>query len=195
MSSTDDKVIAPGTTGTATLFTIAGDPEVDVNVKVTLNKDNALKMVTLEAGTYTDYTKVVAKDSDGIANDYNTFEITENYYPVKWTLAKSANNADSYSNIDGLVNVNLATIEDYFTNVLSGDYHVDATTIEKGDFSNIIGDYKLTWNWYFDADANVTDDADATLDAADTYLGYIAAKETKIDKETFNFYLEVTQID
>ena len=60
LSSTTDNVIAPGTTGEAVAFTIAGAPEVDVQVAVTLGD---FTRVTLPAGSYLDYTTANTTDT------------------------------------------------------------------------------------------------------------------------------------
>lgn len=178
--STD--VIAPGTNDDAVIFTISGAPEVDVNVSITLNNGSALKMVTLTAGDdYEDYTTVDASGNPG------TFDLAQNYYPVKWTLQKKAPGAGDFTNVDGCVGVNLAAINTYLES-LNGRYEVDAEGVEK-KFSDIIGEYKLTWTWSLTGN-----------DAADTLLGQIAAGVATapaghVGNETFSLKITVEQVD
>lgn len=187
-------VVAPGTKGGALSFEISGAPEVDVNVKVTLDGENGglLKMVTLPAGSYPDYTVLVANETGAPTN--RTEVLADNYYPVKWTLAKNGNaiavdvaevtgaNAvgDGTYNLNG---VNLQAIEDYLE-TLCGVYEV-----ESNDFANIVGGYQLSWEWTFGDE-----------DIKDTILGNIAtgkipAPTGHCANETFSLYLEVTQVD
>ena len=165
LSSNTDKVIAPGTTGTAVAFTIAGAPEVDVNVAVTLGE---YTRVTLPAGNYPDYTTA--------ADD--TYAATL-YQPVVWTLKKDS------ADVAGCVNVGLNEIEKYLHDTLSGIYNVEA-----GAFSTINGTYELTWNWAFDAndkaDTVLGQIAGGVIDKPAT--GYEA-------NESFEFSITVTQID
>lgn len=173
-SHDDADVVAPGTTGTATIFTIAGTPEVDVTIDITLNgKDdgNPLTMVTLPAGTYKDWT-----DLNSATGTYDTAQ----YQPVVWTLTK---------NSTPVATGNLEAIETYLEG-LCGKYEV-----EGGEYANIVGTYMLTWNWDFDASGA------GTNDKADTTLGQIAAGVEAapatgyVANESFAFYMNVTQVD
>lgn len=170
-------VIAPGTSGTATIFTISGTPEVDVNVLITLNDYNALKMVTLPAGDYRDWTNL---------NNPDKYNVAANYYPVKWTLAKNGQAIP----FDGgnLNDVNLQTIENYLVSI-SKVYHV---TEDGNELSTINGSYTLSWKWDFNGN-----DAFAK---EDTTLGQImAGVETAptgyCEQETFFLNITVTQVD
>ncbi len=171
LSSTTDNVIAPGTTGEAVAFTIAGAPEVDVQVAVTLGD---FTRVTLPAGSYLDYTT---------ANTTDTYDPAAPYYPVVWTLEK-----DGVA-VAGCQDVGLDEIQTYLTGTLSGEYDVESSA-----FSTINGTYELTWNWDFD------DAGAGTNDKADTVLGQIAggviAAPTGHEAwESFEFSITVTQID
>lgn len=172
-------VIAPGTAGTATLFTIDGAPEVDVQVTVSLSGDAAvdtddLTMVTLPAGDYKDWTDLNATAKYNLATDYK---------PVLWTLRKDG------VDIAECKDVNLDAIETYLTGTLSGKYEVEGGTGVKA-FADIVGDYELAWNWAFEQN-----------NQADTTLGQIAAGvETPAPagheaNESFNFVIRVEQVD
>lgn len=177
----DANVIAPGTTGTATIFTIAGAPEVDVEVDISLSNTNELTMATLPAGIYNDYTALVDSNTDGKIDEndtMNTFTLADNYYPVKWTLKKDGTAVAT--------DVNLEAIETYFASI-SKKYEV-----ESNDFAAIVGTYELSWKWDF-----VIDDK---TDKADTYMGQIAAGVVTpptdyVANESFDFVLNVTQVD
>ena len=179
VKSDDDKdVVAPGTTANATVFTIAGAPEVDVQVDITLDADtsNPLSMVTLPAGTYTDWTT---------ADTADTYTTTADWNPVVWTLTKAGEAAP-------LATGNLEDIETYLTGTLSGKYEVEAAADAANNFAAVVGTYTLTWDWAFD------DATDAQKDQKDTTLGQIAAgvdTATANLNETFNFNIKVTQID
>ena len=166
-SADTDKLVAPGTKedGTAT-FSVTGTPEVAVKVAVSLDPDS-LKEVFLKAGTYADYTTA--------AND-DTFELAEDYYPVKFTLTKNGTAVVTDGTLSD-VNVKLAEVsKDYAPNT---------------NLSEALGEYTLSWAWAFDGN-----------DRADTLLGNLAAgTATGVDtanystKIAFNLKVTVTQID
>lgn len=169
-------VIAPGTTDTATIFTIAGEPEVDVDVSITLNKESGMSIAKLPAatGTYKDYTDVTTDKK---------FDLADDYKPVKWTLKKNG------AVVTGCEDVNLDVINTYLEDTLSGRYEVEGGVGAK-TFDNLIGTYTLEWNWGFGVN-----------DAADTYMGQIAAGVVTpapsgyVANESFDFSLQVTQVD
>ena len=174
-SHDDADVIAPGTTGTATIFTIAGAPEVDVTVDITLNgKADAtpFTMVTLPAGTYKDWTDLNSATG--------TYTLGADYKPVLWTLKKTVGGSTT-TVVDAK---NLNEVEAYLES-LCGKYEVEGS-----DYANIVGTYELTWAWDFN-----------TNDQADTTLGQIAATVEPapatgyVANESFAFYMNVTQVD
>lgn len=184
-SDPKDNVIAPGTTGTATTFTISGTPEVDVILKVTLNGSDELTddytMVTLPMGNgYTDYTQANVNGAG-----LGTFDLAKDYIPVKWTLTKIHGGTTSV-----VVNKqNLVKVEEYLAGI-SKLYNV-----ESDEFASVVGEYVLTWEWGFD----VTDDPTSN-DKADTYLGQIAAGKATapsgyVGNESFTLTVTATQVD
>ena len=181
----DDKdVIAPGTKDDAVLFTIAGAPEVDVNVTVSLG---AITMATLPAGDYNDYTVITDQNADNIIDDSDivTFNLPDDYKPVLWTLKKDGTVVTNLSSV-ALENVNLDVINDYLEDELSGQYNVEGTVT----FADVIGDYELSWVWAYDG----------VNDQADTFMGQVAAGVEAAPagyeaNESFAFSLEVTQVD
>ncbi len=167
LSSNSDKVIAPGTTGTAVAFTISGSPEVDVHVDVTLG---SYTRVTLPVGEYLDYTTANTEDK------YNNDTV---YNPVKWTLKKDG------IIVTGCEEVGLDDIDNYLKGVnLSGNYDVEA-----GNFSTINGTYTLEWVWNFAEN----DQADTVL--GQIAGGVIAEPAGYQAWESFQFSITVTQID
>lgn len=68
-------VVAPGTSGSVALFSVEGSPEVAVNVNANLNATSRIKLPAKE-----DYI-----DQTGAGK---TFNVTNDYYPIKWTLKK-----------------------------------------------------------------------------------------------------------
>lgn len=95
-SSASDKVVAPGTNGSAAQISLSGTPEVAVRLSFLMTD---IKEVNLTAGTY--------KYTDGA--EVNVPE--GGYYPIKWTL----NN--------GSADIKTGTLAD-IANYLS-TYHVD----------------------------------------------------------------------
>lgn len=191
----DVNVIAPGTTKTATIFTIDGNPEVDVEVLITLDADDALSMVTLPAGTYTDYTVREANAA------YPSFTVDADYNPVKWTLKKNGavvTYNDGTSDIT-LKDVTLQTVEDYL-DFISGTYDVNATA-NKSDFTSICGTYELSWDWNFVKTTGTTQEKEY-INKCDTTLGQIAAGVINpagltdyVANETFKLLITVDQVD
>ena len=132
-SQGSDKVIAPGTSGTAVTFTISGTSEVKVKMTVTLGDD--LTMVTLPAGDYSDYTTSDSTD---------TYNLSAAYNPVKWTLTKDG------SEVTGCKDVALSKIEDYLKTI----------SVQYAAGTALAGTYTLNWNWAY---AGQNDKADTTL--------------------------------
>lgn len=174
-SKLSEKVVAPGTSGTATAFSITGTPEVAAKVtfKMTaIDGEHDVKDIVLKSGTYTNY----AGDSVIVANDY---------YPVVFTLKK-----DGVS--EPVVSGTLAQVA-AAVNGLS-------TTINPGAHLEDIGKYTVTWAWAFETGANDTEKANNNK--ADTILGDLAAGVlTGIDSAKYSTEVEfkisitVTQID
>ena len=128
------KVVAPGTSsddvdGNVT-FAISGTPEVAVNVDVVFNANKEIK---LAAGDYLDGTTANAKN--------DTFTLTEEYYPVKFTLTK-----------DGTTVVDNGTLKAVEQALTSNSYCAPGTMLD--------ATYTLTWAWAFEQN-----------NQADTYLG------------------------
>lgn len=195
-----DKLVAPGTTKSDVAFTISGTPEVAVNVSVKIDekdKDAGVKDVFLKAGTYTDYTKVTGYDTDGNAT-YGTFNLSQDYYPLNWSLKNGDNEVATGT---------LSDIEKYLENStgtgLSGNYAPN-TDLSKLGVDDASGQYTLSWTWAFERtdDVQTTDiDENALYNAADTLLGNLAAKKATIDTDkycldvAYELSITVTQID
>ena len=82
VSSTDEKVVAPGTKSDEALtFSISGKPEVSVNVAIDVVYEKSTSDVFLKAGTYPDMT---TGDPD------DTFTLNADYHPIKYTLSKGS---------------------------------------------------------------------------------------------------------
>ena len=151
-SSSTDKVVAPGTSGSAAQFSISGTPEVAVRLSFAMTD---VKEVKLTAGTYT--------NTDGA-----TVELQDDYMPIKWTLKKNDTHGEGAdTNVEGAVNLTLAEMATF----LEG-YTVDYApgTV----LSTTVPTYKLYWAWTF----NVNTDADK----ADSILGDLAASVSGIKK-------------
>ncbi|MBR6922361.1 MAG: hypothetical protein IKH51_09210 [Clostridia bacterium] len=153
-SSNGDKLVAPGTKNDEGItFTVTGQPEVDVAVRMSLGEE--LKEVFLKAGTYADMTT---------AADDDTFTLANDYYPVVFTLKiGTGSTATTYTGT-------LASIKDQLEN--GGAF---ASVYPAGtNLATAIGTITLTWEWTF-----VTNNVPAeTPDFADTLLGDLAAGTT-----------------
>ena len=160
-------VVAPGTTGTMTAFTIAGAPEVDVKVTATLAQVDPISMVTLPAGTgYLNWTTAAPAD---------TYDVAANYYPVVWSLKQ-----DGVEKASG----NLAAIQTYLTGTLSGIYEVEDDT-----FDALNGSWTLDWTWAFENGKDAEDTSLGQVAAGkDTIAGTVL-------NETFDFAITVEQLD
>jgi len=83
-SSDDAKVVAPGTKGDGLKATVKGTPEVATRYILEIPANWA--DVSLKAGEYTDYTKLVQAD-DGTYGYTDTFKLDKDYGPVKWDIS------------------------------------------------------------------------------------------------------------
>ena len=173
VSAQGENVVAPGTKNDTGLgFTVAGKPEVDV--QVTANIDNSkIKDVYLKAGSYAVLSQVnnVTEENFEAANLYildnatykhpegynasatyykvvgNTVTFTDDYYPIAYSY-----DGQTYSKI-----ADIATAVD----------NLDATYQANTDLANVIGTKTITWEWTFSKDTDT--------DTKDTILGDIAA--------------------
>lgn len=176
-SDNGDKVVAPGTNNGADTFkfSITGQPEVDVKVEV--------KVEFPEAGTEKDvFLKQATGLPDMTTGDDDTFNLAQDYYPVKYSLTKNGTAVVT----DGKLS-ELATA-------------LQAISVEKVDANTNLGtefgDYEITWKWDYDGvDTN---------DKADTLLGGLAAgnNPTSLEEGTafnlktgFKLTITVTQLN
>ena len=195
-SSNEDKLVAPGTTKSDVAFTIKGTPEVAVNVSVKIDEKDTgkgVKDVVLKAGTYTDYTKVTGADASNNPQYGNSFTLSEDYHPLVWTLK------------NGTVVVasgKLSEIETYLENTTTGlsknhAANTNLATVDAG--SSGTGEYTLSWTWAYEYDG--TDEQKALYNAADTFIGNLAAGKATADPEdycldvAYTLSITVTQID
>lgn len=139
-SGTRSYVVAPGTEGDAMEFSVSGKPEVAVHVDFTVSDANCKDIFLAGGKSYTD---------DTTASKTDSFTLTDDYYPVAFTLMNGTTKV-----------VDAGTMDDVITKLegFSGDFAPGT------DLSNVLGDYSLTWEWAFDGN-----------DQADTLLGNLAA--------------------
>jgi len=150
-SDNGDKVVAPGTNnGDNTFkFSITGTPEVDVEVKVEVSDDTDDVFLKAANG--------LPDMTTGDVND--TFDLSADYYPVKYTLTKQ-----------GAAVVTNGTLAQLVTALEAiSDTEVDANTNLGTEF----GEYVITWKWDFNGN-----------DQADTLLGDLAAGTTLTPAKT-----------
>ena len=128
-SSSDpaDNVVAPGTSGSATQFSISGTPEVAVRLSFAMTVVNEVK---LTAGTYT--------NTDGA-----TVTLGSDYNHIKWTLKKNDTHVEGAdTNVEGAVNLTLAEMATFLSRYTL-DYAPNA------DLSTTVPTYTLSWAWDF----------------------------------------------
>jgi hypothetical protein len=172
----ETKVVAPGTSvNDQMLFNISGTPEVAVKVTVNAVADNDV-VLPAASGTYLDYT------TGNVTDD--TFDLSTEYRPVKYTLKK--NNVV----VDGCDKVSLATIVDKLNSLEA--YYEPGTNL--ADNTNGFGSYSLSWAWDFD------DNGAGTNDKADTFLGMCASGDQALPSNAsitagFTITITVTQVD
>ena len=177
-SSTTDKLVAPGTDAELAEFTIAGVPEVSLNLNIefTDTEDVFLKTKT----GYKDWTQ-----------EEGTYDLANDYYPVVYTLKFVADTTNGTGADATLATGNLDAIITKI-NTLNGDY-----AVASADWTNILGTYTITWAWDFDAAGA------GTNDKADTTLGNLAAGLADSTVATADYNLDIhfeiditaTQID
>ncbi len=142
-----DKVVAPGTASASALtFSLTGTPEVATRIQITLSD---VKDVFLKAGDYKDMTQAPYKGTFNVANDY---------YPVKWTLKQTAPVEKTI--VDGK---SLADINTALTEFASGKDYAPGVDLSSK--------FELSWEWAFSVD-----------DKADTLLGDLAADSSLLGK-------------
>ena len=144
----EEEVVAPGTTyaGDEPIsFAISGTPEVAVRVTIEFGKD--FKDVVLPKGTYRDYT---VSDPDA------EFTLAEDYHPIVYTLKEG----DKV-----IVSGTLEEVKDAVADFATGKDYAPGTVFNT--------EFTLTWAWAFEH--GETEEEIALYDAADTYLGNVAA--------------------
>ena len=187
----------------ALTFGISGTPEVAVRINIEFGKD--FKDVVLPAGTYTDYTQLVPFELEAVSADesavvseapaaakadtapevgtygyYETFELKKDYYPIIYTLKEGET---------VLAKGSLKDIVDFVT------AYSETADYAPGTVFNT--EFTLTWEWPFER--GETEQEIALYDAADTYLGNVAAgvitDANAVTEISFKLTITVTQID
>ena len=158
-----ENVVAPGTkNGEGISFSVTGQPEVDVAVKIEITNTSD---VWLGKGTYPNMTNGDVFDSKyDETNDI--FENAAAYYPIKYTLTQKGTEIVKDGKLQDV-------IEKLNTVFNGGTAEGDTQTVYDANtnLSESLGEFKLTWKWDFD-DANGA----GTNDKQDTLLGDLAAE-------------------
>ncbi len=189
-------------------FGITGTPEVAVRIAIEFGEN--FKDVVLPAGTYTDYTQLVpfeleessatssievsevteapaATKADtapevGTYGYYETFTLDEDYHPIVFTLKEAGND-------EALATGSLEDIVDFVTKFSETADYAPGTVFNTS--------FTLTWAWEFEH--GETPEEIALYDAADTYLGNVAAgvitDANAVTEINFDLTITVTQID
>ena len=134
VSSGTDKLVAPGTQSKAEgfVFTLTGDPEVDVMVDIDFEVTGEIMLA-----------KDVAFDNPTTGKVGDTYTVANNYYPVIFTVKKDGTQ---------VAQGNVAAIQTYF-NGLSHVY-------EANEMDAAVGTYVLTWAWAFQNTVAAPDQVD-----------------------------------
>lgn len=170
-SSSSEKVVAPGTSGSAAQISLSGTPEVAVRLSFALTD---VKEVNLTAGTYT--------NTDGA-----TVTLGSDYYPIKWTL--KAND----TNVTDAVDLTLADMARFLSR-----YTVDYAP--NTNLSTTVPTYTLSWAWAFNVNEN-NDKADSILGDLAADVSGIKKGESEIKPEdyskevSYKLTITATQID
>ena len=139
-SSTNEKVVAPGTSG-STIFSIVGTPEVTTDINIAFNVTEG---VYLKAGTYKD--TVTDK----------TFTIANDYCPVVFTLTQTHNRNGEMATPVVLATGTLTDIQTYLDAYSTSD---DSTYDPN---TNLASTFVLSWAWAYEVN-NEKNVADTTL--------------------------------
>ena len=179
LSSTTANVAAPGTKNTdGMVFSITGKPEVSVNVSITIDDDAS----DIWLGQGLDYPNMTTgdvfnTDTTKYVKENVTFMNGQHYYPIQYTLQKSATNTpQAWSTAEKVVEAKpLSAVVTYLQQLSTSA----STTYAPGtDLSDEFGYYKLTWEWAFDGPQTLNGQAFSkeNVDMADTLLGDLAAQ-------------------
>ncbi len=189
-SSTQDKVVAPGTTGSTT-FTVAGTPEVAFELKVVVEITSTVKL---------------NKNQDYMMQA-KTFEAAEvkvqptvDYEPIRFKLEKQGDNVDSWNEL--MLDATTGTIADRGTVkaenlTLEGlKTALESLTKEYPANTEVNATYKITWSWPFETPFDTYKSGPGyksyeNADVLDTYLGNL----TDAQQEAYKIKITATQID
>lgn len=159
-----DKVVAPGTSGTA-IYSVSGAPETAYKITFTGTKTNDVFLAKGLKFKYTD------SDTNGGAVNYikpgtsTESMVSENYYPIKYTVTVISANA-TFSGSGGITNdtsKEFDTLEAAMTALSNTTLTYDAN-----EAANL--EVKIGWKWAFDSTTEPTSN-----DVNDTILGDIIA--------------------
>ncbi len=154
-----ENVVAPGTkNGEGISFSVTGQPEVDVAVKIEIANTSD---VWLGAGTYPNMTNGDVFDNKYVAGN-DIFTTTDAYYPIKYTLTQKTTSETKTLVTDG----KLQDVIDKLNTVFNGGTDAGNTQTvydANTDLSDSLGEFKLTWEWDFDASGAGTNDKQDTL--------------------------------
>lgn len=154
-STDDNKLVAPGTTGTGLGVTSGGAPEVSYEMKIKL--DNTAKMPSL---------KYTPKDAANASI----------YEPVKFSVLNDTTLIKGDMTLADLITLFDGTKAIYKYNVADDKYYVDSNgdgTIDTAISLNACPNIQIKWEWAFETGADAT--TKAFNDKLDTILGELAS--------------------
>ena len=161
-SSNNDKLVAPGTKNDEGIsFSVTGQPEVDVAVKIEIANTSD---VWLGTGTYPNMTNGDVFDNKYVA-DNDIFTTTDAYYPIKYTLTQKTTSETKTLVTDGKLQDVIEKLNTVFNGGTAAG-NIETVYDANTDLSDSLGTFQLTWEWDFDASG---------ADKQDTLLGDLAA--------------------
>lgn len=166
--TTDQKLVAPGTSGTLVACKLTGEPEVAVKVSF------KLESLQLENWKYTPGEEATAVDYCPII-----FTVDGKQYYIGAKIA-DGEGEKTISDVSGLIDAVTAAV-----NAFSANYQPNT------DLSTIASAFTLSWAWQFDSDSEAFVSANGQDDSKDTALGNLETAPTI----SFEMTVTVTQID
>lgn len=168
-SDNGDKVVAPGTKSDGVTVTIQGTPEVAFALALDLSNTQD---IVLPKGEYTDYTRYYMNDQ-GVWGYHDKINLAEDYHPIQYTLT---------IDIPGIGTASKTGTLEEIVAALNNFANSDNLTMQFPPLTNVEGSITLSWEWPFEQN----------MDAADTYLGNVAAGVVTDANAVTNLVVDLT---
>lgn len=177
-SSDENKVVAPGTTGTGLGIKTTGTPEVSYNV-------------TLKLDSTTAKTVYLKKDANADKTALNPA-----YEPVKFSVYNGTTKLKENLTLSDLKTLFDGSKVVYSYDVYTGKYKLGTDLVASDDGSSTAPDIKVTWAWAFDGASGANDAKDTLLGnlAVGAVDGYTVDTDYNLDVK-LDWIIKATQID